>query len=64
MSIWICPRCEKNGRQSHHMYGQTTCKRCGYKKGSDEKYERITRRHERDVKELRVALAGIIPFGF
>ena len=55
MSLWICPRCEKNGRASHHLYGQTICKRCGYKKGSDEKLEKITKRYEEeDVKEYRI----------
>lgn len=60
MSIWICPRCEENGRESHHMYGQTVCKRCGYKRGSDERLEENTKEWEKDVDRMRRSLGPLL----
>ncbi|KKN57554.1 hypothetical protein LCGC14_0561000 [marine sediment metagenome] len=60
MSIWICPRCLRDDdRQSHHLYGQTVCKRCDYKKGSIRKYEKITEAAEKRVNEMRKSLGSL-----
>lgn len=59
MSIWECPRCNKEGRSSIHLYGQTECKRCGYKKGSNTHYNEIEREDAKRVAEMRRSLATL-----
>lgn len=56
MSVWQCPRCWEKGRASIHLYGQTECKRCSYKKGSNAHYNEIEREDEERVAEMRRSL--------
>ena len=67
MSIWVCPRCEERGRSSIMLSGisdTTVCHRCGYKRGSNDRLEKKTRKEDEDVARMKRSLGGLLPPGF